>query len=128
MNRIVEIEIAGKKYPLSFSLGAAKKIANKYGSLEKAFNKMTTAKETTSEMLESLVFILSVLIKQGCDYMRIFEGAEIKPISEEEIENVISISDIERIANAVIAAMNSSQKKEIETKVNPKNAKAPKAI
>lgn len=128
MNRIVKIEIAGREYPLSFSLGAAKKIAAKYGSLEKAFNKIAEAKETTGESIEILIFILTVLIKQGCDYMRIFEDTNIEPITEEECETAIEISDISRIAEVIINSINSSQGKEIETKTTPKNAKAPKAI
>lgn len=127
MNRIINIEIAGREYPLSFSLGAAKKIANKYGSLEKAFAVMS-AEEITPNMLETFLFILETLIKQGCEYEKMFEDKKIKPITADEIENVISISDIERITETIIEALNSSQQKEIEIKAEQKNAKAPKAI
>ena len=40
MGKINYIEIAGKEYPMSFSMMAAKKIAEKYGSLEKALNEV----------------------------------------------------------------------------------------
>ena len=43
MNRIVYTKIAGKNYPMSFSLGAAKKIAEKFGSTQKAMEKMKKA-------------------------------------------------------------------------------------
>ena len=33
MSRITEIEIAGRKYPLNFSVRAAKEVANRYGDI-----------------------------------------------------------------------------------------------
>ena len=35
MSRITFVTIAGKNYPMSFSLGASKKIIEKYGGVEK---------------------------------------------------------------------------------------------
>ena len=128
MNRIINVAIAGKEYPLSFSLGAAKKIANKYGSLEKAFAGISAEEEMTSNMLETFIFILETLIKQGCEYERMFDDKEIKPITAVEIENVINVSDIEQVTGTIIEALSSSQQKEIETKTEQKNVKAPKAI
>lgn len=131
MNRIMTIEIAGKTYPLSFSLGAIKKIASKYGSLEKAFNTMANSKELTVQSISCLTFVLSVLISQGCAYIKTFEAdlpktVETTPITAEEIETVTNMTDIQRLADAIMDGMKESEKKEIETKA--KNARAPKAI
>lgn len=131
MNRITTIEIAGKTYPLSFSLGAIKKIASEYGSLEKAFNVMTNTKELTEQSIGCLTFILSVLISQGCAYIKTFEAdlpktVETTPITAEEIETAVNMADIQKIADTIMGGIKTSQKKEVETKT--KNARAPKAI
>jgi hypothetical protein len=47
MSRITEIEIAGKKYPLNFSVKAAKEVSKRYGdiaNIDKAFNGKTWMK------------------------------------------------------------------------------------
>ena len=51
---------------------------------------------------------------------------ETTPITAEEIETVTNMTDIQRLADAIMDGMKESEKKEIETKA--KNARAPKAI
>lgn len=44
MNRITYVEIAGKKYPLSFSLSALKEISNRFGGIEEMYAFLTDEK------------------------------------------------------------------------------------
>ena len=44
-------EIAGKRYPMSFSLGASKKIIGKYGSAEKMKTVLEKSKDTDRSTL-----------------------------------------------------------------------------
>ena len=59
MSRIVFVKIAGKSYPMSFPLGASKKIIGKYGSAEKMKTVLEKSKDThkihlVTEMIELL--------------------------------------------------------------------------
>ena len=43
-------------------------------TLEKAFNTIANSKELTEQSISCLTFILSVLISQGCAYIKTFEA------------------------------------------------------
>jgi hypothetical protein len=133
MNRIITADIAGKTYPLCFSLGAAKKIADKFGSLETMFDLLTESKDTTAGTIEAVTYTLAVFAEQGCEYLKMsgeeIEGVETTPITQEEIETLIDFSGTAELAESILKAIKKSQEKEIETKSQAgKNAKAPEAI
>ena len=83
-----------------------------------------------------MIQILEVLISQGCAYKNYFEkdlpkpeNAPIQdgkwvPISKEEIEIAINVSDIKEIGEKIEKCMGTGTKKEIETRSVAKNAKA----
>ena len=71
MNRITYIKIAGKSYPMSFSLGASKKIVEKYGSAEKMKSSLAKAKD--AEKIDIVIDMMDLLISQGCAYKNYFE-------------------------------------------------------
>lgn len=128
MKRITYVEIAGKNCPLLFSLGAAKKMADKFGSLEKAFSGISSAKETTGTVIDAIIFTLVTMNDQALQYLRIFENEEGERINEEALYASLTVNEIARLASAISTCLEASQKKEIETKANPKNADAPEVI
>ena len=135
MNRIVYIEIVGKNYPMSFSLMAAKKIAAKNGNVEKVLDSVKNDGGTTPEVVDALVDILELLISQGCAYKNYFEKdvpvKETDPVIDgkwtalprEALEIVVSISELDQIADKINECINGSQKKEIEAKEIPTGGK-----
>lgn len=136
MNRITYVEIAGKKYPLSFSLSALKEISNRFGGIEEMYAFLTEEKKSIEEVLEAISFMLSVMIKQGCAYMNLFlkdvppvEGAryegEYISLSKEEIDLAISAFDLEELIGTITECIGSSNAREL--KAESKNARAPKA-
>ena len=101
MDRITYVEIAGSKYPLSFSLGASKAFAKKFGSIDKMGEVMRGAGDGVSmETLDAITYIMAVLIQQGVAYMNLFckdlppeKGARIEnekyvALTEEEVQNL----------------------------------------
>lgn len=135
MNRIVYIEIVGKEYPMSFSLMAAKKIAEKNGNVEKLLEGVKNDGGTTPAVVDSLVDILELLISQGCAYKNYFEKdvpvKESDPVIDgkwtalprEALEIAVSISEIDQIADKISECINGGQKKEIEAKEIPSKGK-----
>lgn len=138
MNRITFVEIAGKKYPLSFSLGASKAMAAKFGSLDKMSDYISASDGTvTADTLDAISYILAVLIAQGVAYKNTFEkdlppeagaryedGKYIK-LSQEEIEVAVDIGNAGELMSAINQSMASSGEREIEAET--KNVEAPAA-
>lgn len=145
MERCIYVEIAGKQYPMSFSLGATKKIIGRFGSTKNMLEKIkNNEKEELKEdmerdgleALETISFILEILIAQGCAYKNYFEkdlpapvNAPIEngswtPIPKEMLDIAIQITDTKEIVEKISECVKQGSKKKIEAKANGKNQKA----
>lgn len=148
MERCVFVEIAGKQYPMSFSLGATKKIIGKFGSTQNMMKKLKKDQEKGNEenmklsdrdsleALETISFILEILIAQGCAYKNYFEkdlpapvNAPIEdgkwiPLPKEALDIAIQIVDTKKIVEKISECVNQGSKKKIEAKAAGKNPKA----
>lgn len=148
MERCVFVEIAGKQYPMSFSLGATKKIIGKFGSTQNMMKNLKKTQEKGNEenmelsdrdsleALETISFILEILIAQGCAYKNYFEkdlpapvNAPIEdgkwiPLPKEALDIAIQIADTKKIVEKISECVNQGSKKKIEAKAAGKNPKA----
>lgn len=148
MERCIFVEIAGKQYPMSFSLGATKKIIGKFGSTQNMMKNLKKAQEKGNEenmelsdrdsleALETISFILEILIAQGCAYKNYFEkdlpapvNAPIEdgkwiPLPKEALDIAIQIADTKKIVEKISECVNQGSKKKIEAKAAGKNPKA----
>ena len=136
MKRLTYIEIVGKIYPMSFSLMATKKIAQKYGSVKKKKKNINT--EGSEEKTISVISeVLELLISQGCAYKNYFEkdvpapdnapiiDGKWTPLPKEALEIALGISDLAIAADKIAECMNEGEKKEVEGKENKsKNVEA----
>lgn len=118
--RVTELTIAGKTYPVCLSTGAAKKISDRYGDITKVSDAFTD--KSTSEMLGELNWLLALLVKAGCDYKKYSEGKEIEPITEEALDCLLGLDDVQQLQSDVFGAMTDGMKREVE--VDEKNAEA----
>lgn len=134
MAKIEYIEITGKEYPMSFSLGASKKIAKRFGSVEKMGDLLAGSEEVTEQTIDSLIFVLELLICQGCAYKNFFEADMPKspkaplddkgnyvPLTAEQLEIACGMMDIRKISGALARAVGKSS--ETETQVKQKDEK-----
>ena len=135
MNRITYIKIAGKSYPMSFSLGASKKIVEKYGSAEKMKSSLAKAKD--AEKIDIVIDMMDLLISQGCAYKNYFEkdnswhrnDARIVEgkwtgSAKEAMEIAIGIYDINDMADKIMECIGTGSNKEVEAKPEGKNMQA----
>lgn len=136
--RTVYIEIGGKEYPLRFSIGASKAIAEKFGSFEEMTEKIKS--DGNAEAIEAIVWIMALLVEQGCAYKNLFESdvpkpdnAPVKdgkyiPITKEYLEIGMDLSDMAEIKTKIFEALSGGKKRDIKSKVkddgSPKNAEA----
>lgn len=136
MGKITYMEIAGKNYPMSFSLMAATKIAEKHGSLEKALSEV--GGEATPKNIETLVDIIELLISQGCAFKNYFErdvpapgnapiiDGKWEPLPREALNIAITIADLDELTDKIYECIGQGKKKEVEAQeIEPsKNADA----
>lgn len=120
MNRITEIEIADKKYPLNFSTKAAKEVAKRYGDVSNIGEAFTG--KTTDEMMDEAIWILALLIEQGVAYKKIVDNEEIKGLNREELEVVMGVFDFSNLKNTILGAMTAGMNREVEVEIDSKNA------
>ena len=131
MDRTTYIDIGGKKYPMRFSLGASIQMGKKYGSLVDMQKSMQES--TLDKQIETIMWILELLIKQGCAYKNLFEtnvpipedapiedGKYIPP-SREAMEIGI---DLLEAKDKIYACMGVGSKREVEAESKEKNVKA----
>ncbi len=134
MSRIVYAKIAGKSYPMSFSLGASKKIIGKYGSAEKMKSALEKSKDT--DKIDLVTEMIELLTAQGCAYMNYFEKDMPKPddapivdgkwtaLPRDVIEIAVGISDVDELVKKITECIDGGSKKEVETRAEEKNAES----
>ena len=122
MNRITEIEIAGRKYPLNFSVKAAKEVSKRYGDIANVGDAF--ANKPLDEMMDEANWLLALLIDQGIQYKKIIEGEELKGITKDELEIVMGVTDFADLKDTLLCAMTAGMKREVEVNQDPKNAEA----
>ena len=128
MDRTTYIEIAGKQYPMRFSVGASIAITKKFGSLQKmADNLKSEDGVDEAKTFETIIWMTETLIRQGCAYKNLFEsdlpipeGAPVEngkymPITAEKLEIGIDVADLGEITKKIFATIGSGEKKEIQT-------------
>lgn len=138
MNRITFIEIGGKSFPLSFSLGMLKDISRKFGSFNKIEDVMSKIdEEMTEESIDVISFLVYILIKQGALYCNTFgngqplpdniakdENGKILALTQEQVEVGLSMEGIEDAMKCISEAMTGSSQTEIEVQSDSKNEEA----
>jgi len=112
MDRITEIEIAGKKYPLNFSVKAAKEVSKRYGDISNIGDAFSG--KAIAEMMDEANWILALLIEQGVEYKKIVEGEEIKGLTQDELEIVMGVTDFSNLKATLLGAMTAGMKREVE--------------
>lgn len=121
MDRITEIEIAGKKYPLNFSVKAAKEVSKRYGDIENVSDAFTD--KEMSEMMDEATWILALLIEQGVAYKKIVEGEELTAPTKDELEIIMGVADFADLKDTLLGSMMAGMEREVEVEPDPKNAK-----
>lgn len=121
-NRITEIEIAGKQYPVNFSMKAAKKFIERYGSVEDVWRKINEMNQM--EKLDEVNWILALLIEQGCAYIKLMEDQDILPPGPDELEILLGIVDFSKMSDTIQAAILAGAAPEVEVELKKKAAAA----
>lgn len=120
MSRITNYELAGKVYPLNFSLKASKEVAARYGTVEGAADAIS--ERSTEEALDEISWILALLMDQGAKYVKITEDRDVEPLSKDNLEIVLGMADISSMRDTLFGAMTAGMDREVLVEIDPKNA------
>lgn len=123
------IKIAGKEYPMSFSVMAAKKIAEKFGSTDKALAKINAEADTMGSamnIMDAMLDMLEILISQGCAYKNYFERdlpvprnapvieGKWTPLPREAMEVALGIMNLGDVAEKIGECISGGKTKGVE--------------
>mgnify|MGYP000848400683 FL=1 len=122
MNRITEIEIAGRKYPLNLSVKAAKAVANRYGDISSVGEAFTD--KSLDEMMDEATWLLALLMEQGAAYKKIIDSEDVTVPTKDELEIIMGVADFASIKDKLMDALLAGMKREVEVEPDPKNAEA----
>lgn len=131
MSKIVYVEIAGTNYPMRFSISAAKAISERFGSLDKMGDILGDG--VTSSALDSILWIVELLIKQGCAYANLFEknmvvpdrapvkNGKWEPIDAETLAIALDVKDIATLTEKIYQTIGVGQEQTVEAEPKEKN-------
>lgn len=103
MDRVTYFELAGKRFPCCFSVGAQAEFAQRCGGIEH-INTLMDTKDLTV-LLQNILWMLSVLMKYGAKHVRFYGEDSPEPPSAEMLQAVVSPAEMPRCQQAVVEAM-----------------------
>lgn len=103
MNRVIELDIAGKAYPLNFSVKAARTIDEKYGGIEKMAESFEN--EGVGKIMSVLSDVTHLLMEQGAAYERLINEKEIEVPSADDLEIMLGMQDFKVLQETLFKAM-----------------------
>lgn len=112
MNRISYITVAGKPYPLHFSVAAAEAVTERYGGIGNVAQSIADGDE--GKKLCEVIWLLSVLLSQGAQYMRIVEDADVRSWTEADLKVVFGIGDLPTLQRELLTAMTTGMAQTVE--------------
>lgn len=101
-DKMAAIVLAGKEYPLRFSMNLQEKISERYGDVSLVTSQVLRYSEAR--------WLLAEAINEGYRFEHYFSGAPSRTVTEEEIGVITTFSDFSKgkIAQALLDALNES--------------------
>ena len=124
MDRIAEVSLAGKKYPLNFSVRASRMIDEKYGGLEHLTG--VIGWKDIQDAMYNVAWMLNILIEQGIAYRKYMGESAPDPLDMDTIEMLVGAPDLERLQAAILESIGLGSQTTVEVE-QEKNAKAARA-
>lgn len=117
MNRIIDVTINDKTYPMAFTLSAYEYVARTYGGL-KEFGEALDGTESVTAVLDSTV----VLISQGIEKYKYERGDlnetayTLEPVSRQELELTLDLPAVWVLKSKILEAITGGRKATVKGK------------
>ena len=127
MNRITEISLLGKTYPLNYSVKAAQILGERFGgSTREVIQAIVREGEPVdaTAVTDNVLYIAEVLIKYGALYRKHIDGVDCDTLTAEDMSDLLSKAEYLSLFSAILQAIATSQGRMIEAEEDRKNAEA----
>lgn len=122
--RIVTCRLAGREYPMALTLRATKAVTERYGDLGELGEKLRAA--GLAEQLDMVVWLLSLLIREGCDLQRYLRPEASTPTApdEELLSVLLTPGDLVGMRTAIFHCLAVGMGRDVPTEDDGKNPAA----
>lgn len=111
---MTKITIAGKEYPIVFSLSVARALTKKYGDLD-VISKVGDESTPIDDKIDLSIFMLQKLIASGVTYQRMNGEPAPDVPAEEELACMITIQEMPEITRKFYEAFKMQRTIEVES-------------
>lgn len=127
MDRITYITIAGKTYPLNFSVVAADEVTARYGSIaginyaiglktdEPTEENQTLDEKEVTKTYSEMIWLLALLMRQGVEYKKIMGEEALTPLDADALAVLLSRVDLRLLLPTVLNAITLGLSATVET-------------
>jgi len=123
MERIVEVAIAGKSYPMNYSIGAAEYF-KEMGGLGKIAE---TINAGGGKAYRTICQAAAKLIEQGSEYLRLTAGKSRDTLNEDELMTLVHPAEMQAFLDKVLEAVQAGSTREVMVKPAKKEDAASEA-
>ena len=110
--RTAEVKILGEAHMLCLSTRAKIEIDEAYGGLDQAFDRLTG--DSSRSVMETTFGLLEILMRAGAIYAARTGMDDAKPLSSDDMMDLIGIDDLPDVIAALRAAIVNGVRREVE--------------
>jgi hypothetical protein len=119
--RIISVEICGKKYDLLLTVGVTKALIQRFGNLDEVPEKL----KDPNEAVDAAVFLLVELINGATERQNVLSCNAPSPlITERDVCALISPADFPEYSKVIMDAINAGMHRNVESEDSLKNVPA----
>ena len=121
------MEVAGTKYPLSFSARVIVECNKRYGSIDNIGSALESEAEDIGKVLTECFWLLSEMSRAGSAYQKLMGNDAPEPMTEDFLLDTIGADDIAELKFNIFSTIAGDMKREVETEEDKAEKEAEKA-
>lgn len=121
------MEVAGTKYPLSFSARVIVECNKRYGSIDNIGSALESEAEDIGKVLTECFWLLSEMSRAGSAYQKLMGNDAPEPMTEDFLLDAVGADDIAKLKFNIFATITGDMKREVETEEDKAEKEAEKA-
>lgn len=121
------MEVAGTKYPLSFSARVIVECNKRYGSIDNIGRALESEAEDIGKVLTECFWLLSEMSRAGSAYQKLMGNDAPEPMTEDFLLDAVGADDIAELKFNIFATITGDMKREVETEEDKAEKEAEKA-
>lgn len=121
------MEVAGTKYPLSFSARVIVECNKRYGSIDNIGSALESEAEDIGKVLIECFWLLSEMSRAGSAYQKLMGNDAPEPLTEDFLLDAVGADDIAELKFNIFATITGDMKREVETEEDKAEKEAEKA-